>query len=381
MSMKAKLGRVLAVVTTAVATAALPAAPAHADASLTTQWGSTPSTFDSVGLPFGGSVNNATRIQLVSAGGYAHSHGGAVTVSLQLQPSGTTVWSTTVPDSGVFYLSNVDVTFPAEAQVTGIWLTASPAQSWTYHNFSSTDYVTATGSSVVGPACNDGIDNDNDGRIDYPADPGCSSASDTTENSEPQCNDNIDNDGDGAVDYPNDYGCTSLNDNSESPNPACSNGIDDDGDGFVDYPADPGCSGPRDTSEGVTCSTTTGLTYCLGTSAGTEFKRVQVFSPDVVNGTVHNVAGYINVEQFRLATGDTVNLPCVVLVLEGQTSDPCAGAGGRFIARAATLVQQTVAEPVPTQGSLITEAALCNAELVATVNDIGIASTPVYTLC
>lgn len=31
------------------------------------------------------------------------------------------------------------------------------------------------------PACSDGIDNDGDGLIDYPADPGCSSASDTDE--------------------------------------------------------------------------------------------------------------------------------------------------------------------------------------------------------
>lgn len=36
--------------------------------------------------------------------------------------------------------------------------------------------------TVVAPQCSDGIDNDGDGKIDYPADPGCSSASDTSEN-------------------------------------------------------------------------------------------------------------------------------------------------------------------------------------------------------
>ncbi|HQS59388.1 MAG TPA: S8 family serine peptidase [Gallionellaceae bacterium] len=36
--------------------------------------------------------------------------------------------------------------------------------------------------TVSVPQCSDGIDNDGDGKIDYPADPGCSSASDTSEN-------------------------------------------------------------------------------------------------------------------------------------------------------------------------------------------------------
>ncbi len=148
--------------------------------------------------------------------------------------------------------------------------------------------------------CNDGIDNDGDGRVDYPNDPGCSSATDNDEydavqqqciidtfyaspatvssggyttlnwnttgcdyvtidgvtypvdgpgsfgpiyssrnyvlqafrngvsqtrqafvnvnqiqNQTYQCNDGIDNDGDGRVDYPNDPGCTSYNDDSE----------------------------------------------------------------------------------------------------------------------------------------------------------------------
>ncbi|MBI2451540.1 hypothetical protein HYV50_00510, partial [Candidatus Pacearchaeota archaeon] len=51
-----------------------------------------------------------------------------------------------------------------------------------------------------------------------------------------QCNDGIDNDGDGAVDYPNDFGCVDINDNSEINNGAtqCSDGIDNDGDGRID---------------------------------------------------------------------------------------------------------------------------------------------------
>jgi hypothetical protein len=49
------------------------------------------------------------------------------------------------------------------------------------------------------PACNNGVDDDGDGLVDYPNDPGCRSASSTSEN--PQCQDGIDNDGDGKIDF------------------------------------------------------------------------------------------------------------------------------------------------------------------------------------
>lgn len=64
-------------------------------------------------------------------------------------------------------------------------------------------------------ACSDGTDNDSDAKTDYPNDPGCTSASDTSETdtvaAATQCSDLIDNDNDGKVDYPNDPDCaTSL---------------------------------------------------------------------------------------------------------------------------------------------------------------------------
>jgi hypothetical protein len=72
----------------------------------------------------------------------------------------------------------------------------------------------------------------------------------------PQCSDGIDNDGDGKIDFPNDPGCLNANQDSEvddCPNgancPQCGNGKDDDGDGKIDYPADPGCSSASDNSE------------------------------------------------------------------------------------------------------------------------------------
>jgi hypothetical protein len=63
------------------------------------------------------------------------------------------------------------------------------------------------------------------------------------------CNDGIDNDGDGKVDFPAEPGCASLDDNDETddcpsgPNcPQCSNAIDDDANGQTDYPTDTSCA-------------------------------------------------------------------------------------------------------------------------------------------
>lgn len=54
----------------------------------------------------------------------------------------------------------------------------------------------------------------------------------------PQCEDGIDNDGDGRIDFPADPQCKSRDDDSEAPE--CSNNRDDDGDGKIDR-GDPGC--------------------------------------------------------------------------------------------------------------------------------------------
>ena len=100
------------------------------------------------------------------------------------------------------------------------------------------------------PQCSDGIDNDGDGLIDYPADPGCGGPDSVTES--PACQDGIDNDGDGKIDFdggasanhgvalgPPDPGCPWPF--AEIENPECDDGIDDDGNGLVDF-ADPKCS-------------------------------------------------------------------------------------------------------------------------------------------
>jgi hypothetical protein len=80
-------------------------------------------------------------------------------------------------------------------------------------------------------SCNDGLDNDGDGLVDFPADPGCGARLSSTES--PACNDGFDNDGDGLVDSPLDPGCGAPSQDTETK--SCQNGVDDDGDGRIDF--------------------------------------------------------------------------------------------------------------------------------------------------
>lgn len=103
--------------------------------------------------------------------------------------------------------------------------------------------------------CNNGIDDDNDGLIDYPADPGCSSTSDNSETSSSLiCDDGVDqtNDRDTLADYRlsgGDPGCTSPTDGDERDG-ACDDLDDetDDRDTLTDS-TDPGCTSTNDPSE------------------------------------------------------------------------------------------------------------------------------------
>ncbi|HEY8154758.1 MAG TPA: trypsin-like serine protease [Myxococcota bacterium] len=92
--------------------------------------------------------------------------------------------------------------------------------------------------ATVRPECSDEAENDGDGKLDFPADPGCTSAADLSEAAD--CIDGLDNDGDGLVDYGTDPGCRNRQEWVRE-DPACDNGIDDDGDSLVDA-ADPECA-------------------------------------------------------------------------------------------------------------------------------------------
>jgi hypothetical protein len=88
-------------------------------------------------------------------------------------------------------------------------------------------------------ACQNGIDDDHDGYIDFPDDPGCDSPDDPSEKT-PRlaCDDGIDNDGDGKIDML-DPGCPFPHATFE--NPQCDDGIDNNGDGLIDFD-DPNCT-------------------------------------------------------------------------------------------------------------------------------------------
>ena len=75
-------------------------------------------------------------------------------------------------------------------------------------------------------ACLNHLDDDGDGRIDFPVDPGCDSPDDRDEAdpaTPPACADDEDNDHDGLVDYPIDQGCRSAADNDETD--LCGQGV------------------------------------------------------------------------------------------------------------------------------------------------------------
>ncbi len=115
------------------------------------------------------------------------------------------------------------------------------------------DDVDETDPEVM-PACSDGADNDGDGLVDFPFDPGCESAADNdeTDTEITECSDGVDNDNDGKIDFPNDPGCLNAADNNETDPlilPECSDGADNDNDGLVDFPNDPGCASAADDSE------------------------------------------------------------------------------------------------------------------------------------
>jgi len=113
----------------------------------------------------------------------------------------------------------------------------------------------------VPATCDDGVDNDGDGLVDYGEDLGCDSPADDSEKGQFVCDDGVDNDRDGLVDFPSDPGCYFPTESSE--NPACADGVDNDGDGAIDHPADPQCTWPWKNSESRAAVVVCGLGFEL----------------------------------------------------------------------------------------------------------------------
>ena len=132
----------------------------------------------------------------------------------------------------------------------------------------------ATALTCEAPVCSDGRDDDADGRTDYPADPGCATPADASEDDAcpagpgcPVCADGLDNDGDGAIDYPADSSCAAASSPSELT-----------------------CGAETDPLLAVTTPTTTGTTAgaannfaptCAGAMTGTAPDRVYLLTLQV----------------------------------------------------------------------------------------------------
>ena len=161
---------------------------------------------------------------------------------------------------------------------------------------------------------------------------------------------------------------------------ACSDGADNDGDGKVDYPADPGCSSGLDLSEqDDPCGAIQpGLVGCL--VPGDEIASYTIEGVDPDTGAGHDVAGYVDAYRFRVGAGQ-FTLPCVVLVADSATANPCAAAGGIFVSRDNVLVETTVNDPGVLPGSGVATVRVCEATLTFTVFGFGIDEAPAVSLC
>ncbi len=155
----------------------------------------------------------------------------------------------------------------------------TPIVSATTTNFSQQIYAITE--------CNDGIDNDFDGGIDFATDDQCVSWEDNSEAIlEPECSDTLDNDSDTFNDYPNDPECSTPNDNTENIiEPQCSDGVDNDFDSFIDFPLDPGCSDANDNSEET--SSTVNPEPEPATPDSTQNIATDIFTSDIVDDIVN----------------------------------------------------------------------------------------------
>jgi hypothetical protein len=99
--------------------------------------------------------------------------------------------------------------------------------------------TSATDIAVFHRDCQDGVDNDGDGTIDFGGDPGCDDALDRSEVGPPSllCDNGLDDDGDGHIDAGSDPGCASPF--SPIENPQCDDDLDNDGDGGIDTDGNP----------------------------------------------------------------------------------------------------------------------------------------------
>jgi hypothetical protein len=117
----------------------------------------------------------------------------------------------------------------ASAELIGIligrsFFTGQPANTSLYGNAGVVADLFAYSNDILPlidqPDCGDGLDDDGDGLIDYPNDPGCTDALDPDERGAIyECDNGIDDDQDGLIDFPEDDGCVAATDETEAPVP------------------------------------------------------------------------------------------------------------------------------------------------------------------
>ncbi len=153
--------------------------------------------------------------------------------------------------------------------------------------------------------CNDGIDNDGDGRIDsavgkpFSGDPGCTGPFDTSEwQAGRDCDDGKDSNRDSDTDVDlDDLGCVGVDDTSEIDG-QCDNKFDDDADGYIDYPNDPQCVSRAGAES--SCTDTDGFNIYVAGSGSSGFGK------SVITGTDECVNS-ISLREYYCASGRLVN--------------------------------------------------------------------------
>lgn len=123
----------------------------------------------------------------------------------------------------------------------------------------------------------------------------------------PRCDDGLDNDGDGAIDAPDDPGCSGPMDDSERElGLPCDDGIDNDGDRLVDFGEDPGCESPTDLSEAIRSDIVIDLHHRprvggMQRRRPQKSRRIQL----ALLGSANLDLDEIEISQLRLETGTT----------------------------------------------------------------------------
>jgi hypothetical protein len=285
---------------------------------------------------------------------------------------GTDIAAASAHGTGHVYVPPTEVSFDQPRGVTVYVCTAyvdDDGVTWLYYNDSNDPTIEGSWSTDSNAAC----------RLTIELEP--------VPLLPPQCDDGIDNDGDGYVDYPNDSNCSSPSDTTELGVPPtwapveCSDGTDNDGDGWIDG-SDGDCDGPLDTSESSSppppggCSSVSGVDVCASLTP-TTVQGVYDVAPAGTAGM--HVAG--SVERYEFTVNDaTVTIACVVID-DPATPDACAAAGGERAGTLLTLYDGPVPVPAATPASPLARITVCNATLVLTVEGLGVNAAPAYTVC